>query len=400
MTAMTQLVGGHFQDSQGNLLANGYLEMALNQDATVPGVCNVAAGITVRIQLDAFGNVAAVGSTTTGPNQYVWGNDNLSPVNTFYTVTGYTAQGQTAFGPNNQQVKGPSPFDVGTWIPNLVISWVPSTQGVTLETNGTPNIFQNLLNLFAGTGIILTDEGNGTVEISSTAASLALEVDSVPALSQTLLNLESTDASVLITDLGGGNINFQTPGASVPAGNILFFMPGQSPTGGSGFTNAAYDGGYLFGGDTAVVFTTGRALINAPSKFTVTINIFTGPVTLSAGSKFVVAKVVQDTAVVVSTTPITFGGFQPGTLPQGISTSDVITLTFDAIHDYYFMWYIVGTNIPVQILQSASGMANMEGGTFLGWTGDHTSDNPILLGSGGSGASTPGQSWLIRILSA
>jgi hypothetical protein len=221
MTAMTQLVGGHFQDPEGNLLVNGYLEMALNQDATVPGVCNVAAGITVRIQLDASGSVAAVASTSVGPNQYVWGNDNLSPVNTFYTVTGYTAQGQTAWGPNNQQVKGPSPFDVGTWIPNLVISWVPSTQGVTLETNGTPNIFQNLLNLFAGAGITLTDEGNGTVEISSTSASLALEVNGAPASSQVLQNLVE-GSGIVITDEGGGAIQISS-GSGSP---VVKFMIG------------------------------------------------------------------------------------------------------------------------------------------------------------------------------
>jgi hypothetical protein len=39
--------------------------------------------------------------------------------------------------------------------------------------------------------------------------------------SQQLLNLESTDSSIIITDLGGGNIDLQS-GASTTVGNILF----------------------------------------------------------------------------------------------------------------------------------------------------------------------------------
>jgi hypothetical protein len=114
---MTELTGGHFQDAEGNVLANGYLKMILSTDGGISGVGMVCAGITITINLDANGSVIA--------GQYVWGNDVITPVNSYYTVTGYTAAGQPAFGPNLQQVISGATFDVGTWVPNTAISWIP-----------------------------------------------------------------------------------------------------------------------------------------------------------------------------------------------------------------------------------------------------------------------------------
>ena len=198
----TSLQGGGFQDAEGGVLANGYLIMELSQDATVVGVGNVAAGIAITIQLDGNGNVL----NATSPGQQVWGNDNLLPVNTFYRVTGYTAAGQPAWGPNNQQVMGGSPFNLGTWVPNQVISWVPSVQGVTLETNGVPNVIQSLQ------------------------------------------NLESSDASVTITDLGNGTVNLQTAGGGPPTGIPFgaFAGPGLlSPNYAASYVDAVNLGGRL-----------------------------------------------------------------------------------------------------------------------------------------------------------
>lgn len=130
MPSLTQLIGGAFQDGEGNLLVNGYLELVLSQDASVTGVGNIAAGVTITIQLDSDGNVASSTSTPPAANQSIWGNDNLVPSNTYYRVTGFTSAGQPAWGPNNQQVVGSSPFDVGTWVPNSVFSWTPPLQQV------------------------------------------------------------------------------------------------------------------------------------------------------------------------------------------------------------------------------------------------------------------------------
>jgi len=117
MSSPCTLTGGSFQDSEGNVLALGYLTFRLSQDASVNGGSNICSGVEIRIALDSSGNV--VGGSS------IWGNDVLSPINTFYRVTGYTAAGQPAWGPNNQTIQGTS-FNLGLWVPNQVISWVPT----------------------------------------------------------------------------------------------------------------------------------------------------------------------------------------------------------------------------------------------------------------------------------
>src|SRR5208282_5436542 len=115
MTATpVQLTGGAFQDSEGGVLDDGYLEFHLSQDGSVTDVGNICSGIAVRIQLDSNGNAASSTSTPVAADQYIWGNDNILPANTFYRVTGYKSNGQPAWGPNNQQVTGSGTFDLGT----------------------------------------------------------------------------------------------------------------------------------------------------------------------------------------------------------------------------------------------------------------------------------------------
>lgn len=115
MSSKVQLIGGAFQDPAGNALANGYLLMSLSQDGSVNGGSQIAAGVELKITLDTGGNV----DVTTA--QSVWPNDAISPANTFYMVSAYTAQGQLVWGPNPQQVfSTPSPFPLGSWVPQSV----------------------------------------------------------------------------------------------------------------------------------------------------------------------------------------------------------------------------------------------------------------------------------------
>lgn len=122
-----QLIGGNFQDNEGNVLALGYLILRLSSDEQVPGVGQIAAGISTRINLNSSGSV-----DTLTP-QLVWGNDQMVPANNFYIVEGYTAAGELAWGPNNEQAIGSGgTFDVGTWVPNTVLSWFyPAAVGPT-----------------------------------------------------------------------------------------------------------------------------------------------------------------------------------------------------------------------------------------------------------------------------
>jgi hypothetical protein len=114
-----QLSGGAFQDALGNVVANGYIIMQLSQDAQVTGASpeiQITAGRTLKINLDSSGNINA------SPAQSVWPNDVLTPANTYYIVSVYTAAGQLVWGPNSQQVlSSPSPYDVGAgWSPARV----------------------------------------------------------------------------------------------------------------------------------------------------------------------------------------------------------------------------------------------------------------------------------------
>ena len=168
--SLTQLTGGSFQDANGNVLAFGYLTLKLSQDGNVSGVGNICSGVAITIQLDANGNVGSSTSPTPVANQYVWANSNIAPINTYYKVTGFTQQGERAFGLNNQQVAAGATFNVGTWVPNSVISWFPDvsqTPNITLEVNGVEASSQTLQNLVEGTNITIADEGGGNIEISA-----------------------------------------------------------------------------------------------------------------------------------------------------------------------------------------------------------------------------------------
>ncbi len=172
MPSKVQLIGGAFQDSEGNVLVNGYLTLRLSNDASISGVGNICSGVEITIQLDADGNVIA------SPAQSVWGNDNLLPVNTYYRVTGFTKAGQPAWGPNNQQIEGSGTFDLGTWVPNSVISWQPVVnQPVVFENNGTINSSQTILNLESlDSSITITDEGGGTLNLKASTGGVSASV--------------------------------------------------------------------------------------------------------------------------------------------------------------------------------------------------------------------------------
>ena len=174
--SLTQLLGGTFQDCNGSVLAYGYLTLKLSQDGNVSGVGNICSGVTITIQLDANGNVGSSTSPTPVADQYVWANSNISPINTYYKVTGYTQEGQRAFGPNNQQVAAGATFNVGTWVPNSVISWFPEVQqSLLLEVNGAAASSQTVQNLEAGANITITDEGSGNIQIAASSGGASFD---------------------------------------------------------------------------------------------------------------------------------------------------------------------------------------------------------------------------------
>lgn len=233
-----QLIGGNFEDAQGNLLALGYLKMKLSQDEEVNDSL-ICSGIEITIQLDVNGSVV------TSPPQYVWGNDQMLPVNSFYQVTGYTAKGQPVFGPNNQQVLGSGgTFDVGTWIPNLVVVWVPPLQPLDVEVNGTPSSSQTILDFVDSSTVTWTNSPGGIVEAHSSTG-LSIEENGNPTSDQTVADFTDTP-SVHWSNPSGGQIEATVqPLGYLPQPDVRMFSY-WAPL------NAALGGWYaLFDGLTA-----------------------------------------------------------------------------------------------------------------------------------------------------
>ena len=157
-----ELTGGHFQDSAGNVLAGGTLVMELVQDEQLSmSTGQVCGGIKVTINLDSAGSV------DTSPAQSVWPTDIMNPGNASYTVWGYTAEGQLAWGPNyNLLVPSGSTYDVDGWVPNSVNNGSGSGgSNLLLQTNGVNNGSQSKLNLYSSdSSVTLTDDDSGNID--------------------------------------------------------------------------------------------------------------------------------------------------------------------------------------------------------------------------------------------
>lgn len=230
MATKVELTGGGFQDSEGNLLANGYLIMKLSQDSKV-NTSQICSGVEIKIDLNASGDVAVYPSH---PVQSVWGNDQLLPINSFYRVTGFKANGQPAWGPNNQQVIGDGgTFDVGTWVPNSVISWIPSPQTPFVKVNGVPLQDQSVLDFIDTGSVAFTNPADGEVEATASgggggfSAVYSTGPTSIPILPST--NLFSHSYSVVGTGVfrlnavgdGGPSGGFSTGIFGPPANTLI-----------------------------------------------------------------------------------------------------------------------------------------------------------------------------------
>lgn len=113
--AFNQITGGGFQDSEGNLLAEGYVILQLNHDAFTDYTFAtlVCAGQEIHYALDSSGNL----------NGNAWPNDQLVDVwtldtDTYYMAKAFTADGQLAWGPNAIYILStPSPFVITSVAP-------------------------------------------------------------------------------------------------------------------------------------------------------------------------------------------------------------------------------------------------------------------------------------------
>jgi hypothetical protein len=78
-----------FTDSEGQPIANGFLSIRINEDAQVPVLLlQLVAGRAVQIPLDEDGNITGSGVT------FLYPNSELSPDDTVYLLSVYSALGQ------------------------------------------------------------------------------------------------------------------------------------------------------------------------------------------------------------------------------------------------------------------------------------------------------------------
>lgn len=221
------LFGGNFQDAEGNVLNAGYLLFELSHDEEyVIGSSQIVAGLKFRVTLDSTGNIPLTPATK------IYSNDVLLPSGSFYLVRCFKADGTSAWSaPQYWQLNAsPNPLDVGTIVPaNPPGSGLAGTGGSTLllQTNEANNGDQSLLDLHAGNGITLSDNGVGRV----TVAGLTLKTNGTTNGSQTTLNI-AQGSGITVADGGTGTVTVSasssTPATSfmIGAGNFTPIAPG------------------------------------------------------------------------------------------------------------------------------------------------------------------------------
>ncbi len=193
------IIGGGFQNAEGSPLANGFLIMKLSGDEVAMSVGQIDAGTKIRVPLDSSGNVFGTVS--------VWPNDVIQPVNSYYTVEAYNANGQLVWGPQYQRVlSSPSPFDIGTWIPNSlnVGSQVIGVSSLNGETG--------IVNIVAGTGVTVTPSGQDIIiDAAGGGGALLLETNGGANDSQSTLNLVSGSGISVTQTAGNVTITSNAP---------------------------------------------------------------------------------------------------------------------------------------------------------------------------------------------
>lgn len=122
MNVVNRIVGGAFQDLEGNPLSFGYLLFQLTKDAQVSGTGQACAGAMIRVPLDANGNVAGVVG--------LWSNAIMTPTDAEYIISAYTAAGQLVWQ-TTEQILASVPL---IYDPN--VSGVVHTHSVRLRFDG------------------------------------------------------------------------------------------------------------------------------------------------------------------------------------------------------------------------------------------------------------------------
>lgn len=227
MAGKNQITGGAFQDFTGSVLANGYLTMQLSHDEQEtfdPG--NIVSGYPLRVGLDANGNIAG--------SIFLWPNDQLNPAGSYYIVSAFRSDGTQAWSsPQFQTVtSAPSPFNVGTWVPNNPPAGGAQVGTIVLQTSGLNNASQSLLNLAAGSNVSLVNSA-GTTTITASGGGGGTGPDTVllANTSQALSLPVNTNLYVDAT-AGAGGISLTFPSAAGLGGQKITVIMVDTGAGG------------------------------------------------------------------------------------------------------------------------------------------------------------------------
>lgn len=165
---MTFLVGGGFQDSEGNLAANGTLIAQLNAPAV-----DTSTGTTVVCTNEVKYGLDSAGNVSTDPIQSIWSCDNLQVlpslagyIDLYYKVRVYTSRGQLVWGPNCLVLTTANEFDfavsqyfTGGGAVDFILSNAPVNNSFFFYLNGIHNTNYSLngINLHLGFTPNVTD---------------------------------------------------------------------------------------------------------------------------------------------------------------------------------------------------------------------------------------------------
>jgi hypothetical protein len=301
------VVTGTFLYPNGSPVASGLFQWKLSSDAIQSTTANCIAPPLILGNLDPTGHMTAT---------FVFNDDLFTTfgANTTYQLTVKDLHGGQVW--NESYYLTGSAINLNLYPPagNPSGPTIASTP-LLLETNGTKNGSQQILNLIAGTGTTITDGGTGGVTIAST-------------------------------------------GGVVPAGATVADLPASTMSNnGAGLNTDAVTYSYLV---------TASGILNTPLRWKVGINVGTGPISFQ---NWVVARTLPGSLTVVDYTPITFGATSNPTLATGLHMSDAITLQIDTAHDYWFMAYSVHQSAVFMLSVGGQYGPNSQGGVISGGTG-------------------------------
>lgn len=276
-TPNVTLINGGFTDFEGSPLNLGYLIMELSHDEQYTvGLNQVVAGLKKKILLDANGNIPV------SPATKVFANDAMLPSGSFYIVQAYKADGTLAWADEQfwTILSSPSTLDVGTIVPTNPPggSLGSGSSSLLLQTNGTNNSNQSLLNIAQGTGITVTNVSGTTTITNTGGASFTTSGQGYFFGFQDVQPISDvgTGGAMVLTSTVVGVAQLNLP-YSIKISNISAYVITAA-----GVASVMYAAIYNAAGTTKLVEASGGFNLNAGSQ--VLQNVAVTPVTLTPGS--------------------------------------------------------------------------------------------------------------------